>query len=364
MEKSQSRRHQHAAGRGGDSPRLFRSKSGSTAVEYSSPAETNAFTSTRYSRTSKSVESSRTSAKKTQRKQEAADAGADGGLVRFLPRSMSKIEVPRRTRSASTSPSAWALSPGRSLPCSSPAPVAPVPKSPASYEKLMKQEAKSGGGGVGGVLKYFRQKKVSPLLEEEYRRFRVVYNRLLQWRFANARAEASMAAVKRVAQKKLFNGWARVCVMRNLMMEKRVLIQKLRHQLKLYHIMNSELRLLNEWSKLEPKNVEAVGRVVRKLSAISVCLPLVHNAEGDVMSVYDAMSMAMGVMEGIEAMILDMHWQVERTCFLLTELSVMLKQQKQFFQELESSVSVVASLEVQEKSLRVHHIQLVQEVHG
>ncbi|KAL0317660.1 UNVERIFIED_CONTAM: QWRF motif-containing protein 7 [Sesamum angustifolium] len=349
MEKSQSRRHQHAAGRGGDSPRLFRSKSGSTAVEYSSPAETNAFTSTRYSRTSKSVENSRTSAKKTQRKQDAADAGADGGLVRFLPRSMSKIEVPRRTRSASTSPSAWALSPGRSLPCSSPAPVAPVPKSPASYEKLMKQEAKSGGGGVGGVLKYFRQKKVSPLLEEEYRRFRVVYNRLLQWRFANARAEASMAAVKRVAQ---------------LMMEKRVLIQKLRHQLKLYHIMNSEMSLLNEWSRLEPKNVEAVGRVVRKLSAISVCLPLVHNAEGDVMSVYDAMSMAMGVMEGIEALILDMHWQVERTCFLLTELSVMLKQQKQFFQELESSVSVVASLEVQEKSLRVHHIQLVQEVNG
>ncbi|KAL0400940.1 UNVERIFIED_CONTAM: QWRF motif-containing protein 7 [Sesamum latifolium] len=279
---------------------------------------------------------------------------------------MSKIEVPRRTRSASTSPSAWALSPGRSLPCSSPAPVAvaPVPKSPASHEKLMKQAAKSGGGGVGGVLKYFRQKKVSPLLEEEYRRFRVAYNRLLQWRFANALAEASMAAVKRVAQKKLFNGWARICVMRNLMMEKRLLIQKLKHQLKLYHVMNSEMRLLNEWSRLEPKNVEAVGRVVRKLSAVSVCLPLVHNAEGDVMSVYDAMSMAMGVMEGIEAMILDMHWQVERTCFLLTELSVMLKQQKQFFQELENRVSVVASLEVQEKSLRVHHIQLVQEVNG
>ncbi|XP_011076516.1 QWRF motif-containing protein 7 [Sesamum indicum] len=350
MEKSQSRRHQHAAGLDGYSPRLFRSKSGSKAVEYSSPAKTNALTSTRYSRTSKRVENSRTSAKKTQWKQEAADAIEDGGLVRFLPRTMSKIEVPRRTRSASTSPSAWALSPGRSLPCSSPAPVAmaPVPKSPASYEKLMKQEVKSGGGGVGGVLKYFRQKKVSPLLEEEYRRFRVAYNRLLQWRFANARAEASMAAVKRVAQKKLLNVWARISMMRNLMMEKRVLIQKLKRQLKLYHVMNSEMGLLNEWSRLEPKNVEAVGRVVRKLSAISICLPLLQNAEGDVMSVYDAMSMAMGVMEGIEAMILDMHSQ----------------QQKQFFQELENRVSMVASLEVQEKSLRVHHIQLVQEVNG
>lgn len=123
------------------------------------------------------------------------------GFVRFLPNVENKIEVKRRTRSASTSPSAWALSPGRSKPNSSPArvEVAPLlPRSPASFDKLIKRE---GEGGVSGVLKYFiRQKKVSPVLEEEYHRFRVAYNRLLQWRFANARREASMAAIKRVAQ--------------------------------------------------------------------------------------------------------------------------------------------------------------------
>lgn len=114
---------------------------------------------------------------------------AEGGLVRFLPRSMSKTEEgSRRKRSASTSPSAWALSPGRSL--SSPSPPAP--------EKLAKREARSGR--VSGVLKYFRQKKVSPLLEEEYHQYRLMYNRLLQWRFANARAESSMATVNRAAQ--------------------------------------------------------------------------------------------------------------------------------------------------------------------
>lgn len=199
MEKSQYRRHQHAAGLGGDSPRLLRSKSGNKAATSSLP-QIHSFT-TKYSRTSKSEEISHSSAKQIKKKQEGTDAAADreGGFVRFLPRSMSKIEVPRRTRSASISPSAWALSPGRSLPCSSVV-VPPVPKSPASSEKLIKQEAKGGSGGVSGVLKYFRQKKVSPLLEEQYNRFRVVYNRLLQWRFANARAEVSMAAVNKVAQ--------------------------------------------------------------------------------------------------------------------------------------------------------------------
>ncbi|KAG6390819.1 hypothetical protein SASPL_148564 [Salvia splendens] len=45
-----------------------------------------------------------------------------------------------------------------------------------------------------------RQKKVSPLLEEEYHQYRLMYNRLLQWRFANARAESSLATVNRAAQ--------------------------------------------------------------------------------------------------------------------------------------------------------------------
>lgn len=143
--------------------------------------------------TSKYSKGEEISRKKAKKKPPEGSAG-DGGLVRFLPRSASKREeVPTKRRSGSTSPSAWALSPGRSL---APAPV--VPKSPASFdEKIMKKE---GGGGMGGVLKYFRQKKVSPLLEEEYHQYRVVYNRLLQWRFANARAEASMAAVNRGAQ--------------------------------------------------------------------------------------------------------------------------------------------------------------------
>ncbi|PIN15086.1 hypothetical protein CDL12_12276 [Handroanthus impetiginosus] len=333
MENLQHRRRQNAAGRDGDSRHLLRSKSGSAS-------------SVTFTSTSESEKPARTSSKKTQKKEEV-----DNGFVRFLPRSMSKIEVPRRMRSTSTSPSAWALSPGRSaLPCPSPALAAlQVPKSPASHDKLMKQETTGSvrGGGMNGVLKYFRgQKKVSPLLEEDYHRFRVVYNRFLQWRFANARAEASMAAVKKVAQKKVFNGWIRISIIRNIIAEKRILVHKLKHVTKAYQILNSEMRMLNEWSGIEPKNVEAVGRVVRKLSAISLCLPLVQNAEGDIMSVCDDMSPAIGVMNEIKAMILDMHWQVERTCFLLTELSVMLKQQKQFFQELERSVGVFASLEV------------------
>ena len=100
------------------------------------------------------------------------------------------IGATKGSRSVTNSPSAWALSPGRTL-------GSPVmrPESPGSGGKRAKS-----GGGVSGVLKYFKQKKVSTLQEEEFHRFRVMHNRLLQWRFVNARAEAAMAGVKRVAE--------------------------------------------------------------------------------------------------------------------------------------------------------------------
>lgn len=106
-------------------------------------------------------------------------------------------------KSVMNSPSAWALSPGRSSGCrvrpDSPGHTlgsSARPESPGSGGKRVK----GGGVGVGGVLKYFKQRKVSPPLVEEFHRFRVVHNRLLQWRFVNARGEAAMAGVKRIAE--------------------------------------------------------------------------------------------------------------------------------------------------------------------
>lgn len=99
-------------------------------------------------------------------------------------------------RKSSTSPSAWALSPGRSLPFA----VGPEATA-AAVVASPRPRVKSSGGGVGGVLKYFRlQKKGLSIQEEEFHQFRVLHNRLLQWRFANARAQAAMVASHKVAQ--------------------------------------------------------------------------------------------------------------------------------------------------------------------
>ncbi|KAG9155413.1 hypothetical protein Leryth_009847 [Lithospermum erythrorhizon] len=243
--------------------------------------------------------------------------------LRMLQRTQTKIEVQRKARSACTSPSAWALSSGRSSPSPSTAmsvvkprgglspgrgarvpgfsPVVSVPKSPSSGTLLGRKN--SGGKVLSGFWNFLKQKKVSPEEEEEYHQFRLMQTRLVQWRFANARAEASMNVMKRVAQKKMFNVWVRNSIIRNQNVEKRIQIQNIKQEMKLCKMLNSQFDLLKEWSRLEGKNSEALGRLARKLSAISTCIPLVNGAKADITSMYEAFTNANRVLEGIKVTI-------------------------------------------------------------
>ncbi|KAG6791894.1 hypothetical protein POTOM_001028 [Populus tomentosa] len=291
------------------------------------------------------------------------ESGGKDGFVKFLHRGStsprnSSAALKRTKSSAGSSQSAWALSPGRS-------PVFPTPESSPGIGGDKRGKVKGNGGGGGGamnsVLRYFKQKKVNPIQEEEYHRFRVLYNRLLQWRFVNARADAAMSYVKTVAEDKLFHVWLRIVNTRNIILEKRIQIRKLKHEVKLCQIINPQMKLLNEWAKLEGKNFEAVGRVTRKLSALSVKLPLEEDAKGDVESVYIAISNAAQVMDSIEGTLNKFLSQVEKVLFLITELSSTLQNQDESLEEMEKTITVVAKLVAWEKSVRVHLLQIGQD---
>ncbi|KAL7001721.1 hypothetical protein U1Q18_002869 [Sarracenia purpurea var. burkii] len=311
MQKNHLRKHQPAGMP--TSPRLSRCKSERPAM--SSPEiHTNRSTPDPKSvRRSKSTAKSRTNNKDGENLNPSMatspkipnkpQGNRDRSFVKFLQRG----QVANGARPAPTrSPSAWALSPGRASPSS------PALLKPPSYRRLTTELDGGGGGGVSGVLKYFRQKRVSPVEEEEFHRYRILHNRLLQWRFVNARAQVSMAKVAVVAEKKLFGVWLRIFKMRNFRVEKQIQRQRLQNKIKLYQIINSQICSLKEWAKFESKNSEAVGRLTRKLSAISISLPLVQEAKmEDVLSVYNAMNKAIEVMTRIETEAINFFPQVQ-----------------------------------------------------
>jgi hypothetical protein len=219
METTQGRRHLSAPLPPSPSPRLLRSRSTSSTPATALPENINSCTpnstkrvtkprpqSTSKSRTNKNEENINPSIpiSSTQKRPQENTPPSKEGFGKFLQRASPLITsgIPKAARSVTNSPSAWALSPGRSL-------RPPVkPESPGRTLQggcpALPESAGSGGkrvkGGVSGVLKYFKQKKASTPQEEEFHRFRILHNRLLQWRFVNAKAEAAMAGVKRVAQ--------------------------------------------------------------------------------------------------------------------------------------------------------------------
>ncbi|XP_052174356.1 QWRF motif-containing protein 7 isoform X2 [Diospyros lotus] len=355
MQSIHSRRHQVAAAP--PSPRLLRSRSGSpamSALETHTPAKPSVrrSNSTTRSKTSKINEGNLSPAKNDQ-----DGRIGDYGFAKLLQRSHRCADsAAKRNRPAPSSPSAWALSPGRALPLSPAATKSP------NCGKQKTELAGGRGGAMDGVLRYFRQKKAPKLREEEFHRLRILHNRLLQWRFVNARAEAWRTSTKIVAEEKLLNVWIRTFQLRSSIVERRAKVQKLRNEIKLHRVVNPQIGLLKEWGRMESKFSEAVGRVTRKLSAIAVRLPLVHGAEANVSSVNNMMNVAMEVMEDIEGVTTKFLPQVERICFLITELIVMQKQQEEHMKDLQKTISTTASLEAKERSFRVHLSQIA--MHG
>ncbi|KAJ0681701.1 putative QWRF family protein [Helianthus annuus] len=244
--------------------------------------------------------------------------------------------LPRRKP---TSPSAWALSPGRVAPF--PSPVAPM-KAPSPRDR---SSGERGRGGISGVLKYFRQKKVTTMEDVDRHCFALMNNRLLQWRFANARAGTTMSSVRTRAEK-LFNAWVKILAMRNSTMVKRTEVQKLANDIKLYHIMNSQLFLLEKWSRMEGKNFEAVSRVVRKLSVASINIPLLHDSKGNISDVCDALDTATTLLADIESTISKLSYEAEKSCYLLTELSIITKEETELLAELQAWMTNVVLLKV------------------
>ncbi|XP_022971925.1 QWRF motif-containing protein 7 [Cucurbita maxima] len=259
--------------------------------------------------------------------------------------------------SPAASPSAWALSPGRSLG----SPLLPPPKTvePAVVYGGRGKLGGRRGSAVNGVLRFFRSKKAGGTVEAaELHRFRILQNRLLQWRYVNVKAERSMANVKTIAQDRIFSVRLQNMRMRNGILEKRIEVEKLRKEIKLYRIIIPQVTLLKQWAKLDKRNQESVGCLASVLSNLSLRLPLLHGAKSDIKGLEQALSMAMEVMTKLEAMITKRKSEeLEKTLYMLTERLSIFKEQEDCLEKLEDAVCSVTTLLAEENSIRIQLIQ-------
>ncbi|KAK1285474.1 hypothetical protein QJS10_CPB20g01459 [Acorus calamus] len=253
---------------------------------------------------------------------------------------------PRKPKPGSVSPSAWALSPGR-----------------AAHEVFLPTELTAGPvkRTSGGVLGFFRKKKTAAAAEvvrkESVHRLRVVHSGVMQWRFANARAEAAMAAQRSLAERKLVIVWRGIARMQNAVAEKHIRMQRLKLELKLHRIIGPQIRRLRQWDENHSKHDKAFRKSVELLRAVRAPVPLVDGAHADVVALQREVGAAMDVLQGIQANFAEFYAQMERTSRLHGELGKTVRQELHGLEELFEMTAIVASLEMQERSLRANLLQ-------
>ncbi|KAK6139011.1 hypothetical protein DH2020_027248 [Rehmannia glutinosa] len=174
---------------------------------------------------------------------------------------------------------------------------------------------------------------------------RLLYNRILQWRLANAKVENTMLVQKQTAeettelmldyrniinfnvpsytstgytfdffslafnlistlffslhQRSLYNAWVTTSKLRHSVMSKGIELQLLRHNLKLYSILKGQEPHLDSWALFDRDHCNSVTGAIKALEASTVRLPIVCGAKGDVHKVQEAITSAVDVMQAM-----------------------------------------------------------------
>ncbi|PRQ27819.1 putative QWRF family protein [Rosa chinensis] len=186
---------------------------------------------------------------------------------------------------------------------------------------------------------------------------RLLHNRLLQWRFVNARANAALAAQRSNAERSLYNAWVTTSKLRESVRAKRTELQLLRQNLKLTSILQGQMIYLEECSLMDRDYSNSLSGAIEALRASTLRLPVVDGARADVHNVKDAISSAVDVMQAMASSICLLLSKVGEVNSLADELANVSVKEHALLGQCRDLLSTVAAMQVEECSLRTHILQ-------
>ncbi|MBA0855154.1 hypothetical protein Goshw_009876 [Gossypium schwendimanii] len=188
---------------------------------------------------------------------------------------------------------------------------------------------------------------------------RLLYNRYLQWRFANARAEATFMVQELSAeQKNLWNVWVTISELLHSVTLKRMKFLLLRQKLKLTSILKGQIAHLEAWAVLDRDHSSSLLGATEALKASTLRLPIVGKAIVDIQNLKDAIGSAVDVMHAMASSICSLSSKVKEMNSLVNELVSVAANERILLEQCKEHLSTLAAVQVNECSLRSHIIQL------
>ncbi|GLT93572.1 hypothetical protein SLE2022_113610 [Rubroshorea leprosula] len=187
---------------------------------------------------------------------------------------------------------------------------------------------------------------------------RLFHNRLLQWRFINAKADAALSAQRLTAEQSLHNAWISTSSLRESVRAKRIELQLLRQNLKLLSFLKGQMVYLEEWALLDGNFSSSLLGATEALRASTLRLPVVGGARTDIRKLNDAICSAIHVMQTMASSVCSLMSKVGEVNSLLVELENISANERALLDQCKDLLSSVAAMQVTECSLRTHILQL------
>ncbi|MFS7938886.1 putative QWRF family protein [Helianthus anomalus] len=186
---------------------------------------------------------------------------------------------------------------------------------------------------------------------------RVLHNKHMQWRFANAKVDAAMVVQRAAAQKTLYNAWVTISKLWHSVISKRLQLQQLKHNLKLHSLLKKQMLHLDNWDITERDYSISLAGAIMALESSSLCLPVISGAKADVQNLKDAICSAVDVMQDMAVSICSLVTKVENVNFMVSELANAMKTECSLLDQCKDLLSTLTLLE--DCSLRAHALQLM-----
>ncbi|KAL5724136.1 hypothetical protein ACHQM5_007436 [Ranunculus cassubicifolius] len=198
--------------------------------------------------------------------------------------------------------------------------------------------------------------------QEQVHLLRMLYNHHLQWRYANARAEAATNAQSIAATKSVHAIATKISELHDSVDKKRVEIRQLKKERNLSTVLEAQMPYLDEWSSLEGEYSTSLAGAIKALQDASIRLPIIGNVKANPTDVGKALSSAANMMELMSSFVSGFMPKGEEMDNLISELDRVVNQERALIEECGDLLSRTHALQVTECSLRGQLLQLKQTV--
>ncbi|KAJ8543448.1 hypothetical protein K7X08_005971 [Anisodus acutangulus] len=279
--------------------------------------------------------------------------------------SVQKTNSPKLGLKSKSKTSKWTLSPGR--PNSPPV----LMENKGIFTSNMKPPTSpSKGKKVGNFLsmglellkgKKFSSGAASPLrpgMTESVHHLRILHNRLLQWRYENARADSVNQNISKQAKANLVYAWDGLIKLRQSVVQKKLQLQRQKLDMKLSFILHSQIKLLESWDSMERQHSSAVSKSLDCLQSAVCRVPLIEGATVEPQSAIIALRHASDVSSSIKLILSNFSSGAEKTAEVIMEMAEVVVQEKLLLEECLELFKNISALESQERNLLCSIIQL------